>query len=492
MVDSKIYEDIAKRTNGDIYIGVVGPVRTGKSSFIRQFMNTMVLPSIDEGSRKERIIDELPQSGDGKVIMTTQPKFVPDGGVKIKLNNTVETNIRLIDCVGYPYDGVSGFIEEGKERNIQTPWSNVDMPFSEAAILGTDKVMKDHSTIGIVVTQDGSIQGIDRKLFINEEEEIINKMKSLEKPFIILLNSIDKYNKKAISLRNELEEKYKMPVVLENVQKMDVESFERILNEILKEFPLKYIDIDIPRYLEALPKDNKIIIHILDKIRNEAANLKKMSDYDLFESIFNEDEYIDSTKVSNLDYGSGKMQIELVPNPKLFYDVISDQSGQNIEDEFKLISYIKELAHAKKEYEKIKNAIEDADEYGYGIVIPKENDMIYDEPDVYKKGNKCSVKMKAEACSYHIMKIDVETEVSPIFGGKGQNEEMVQSWLDGFENNYDELWQSNMFGKTLKTLAQEGIETKLTTLSDDVKFKMRKTINKIVNDGKGGVICLLL
>ena len=198
MVDSKIYEDIAKRTNGDIYIGVVGPVRTGKSSFIRQFMNTMVLPSIDEGSRKERIIDELPQSGDGKVIMTTQPKFVPDGGVKIKLNNTVETNIRLIDCVGYPYDGVSGFIEEGKERNIQTPWSNVDMPFSEAAILGTDKVMKDHSTIGIVVTQDGSIQGIDRKLFINEEEEIINKMKSLEKPFIILLNSIDKYNKKTM------------------------------------------------------------------------------------------------------------------------------------------------------------------------------------------------------------------------------------------------------------------------------------------------------
>lgn len=491
MVDSKIYEDIAKRTNGDIYIGVVGPVRTGKSTFIRKFMEMLVLPNIEEGAAKDRIVDELPQSGDGKIIMTTQPKFVPNQSAKVLLNN-VETNVRLIDCVGYPYEGVNGFIEDGKERKIITPWSEEEMVFSKAAKVGTDKVMADHSTIGIVITHDGSIENIKRGLFVDAEEQIINEMKQLEKPFVIIVNTVDKNNKKSIVLKEELEEKYNMPVLLENIEKIEKESLEKILYEVLKEFPMQYVDVDIPRYLQALTKDNDIIKHIIQEFYQKIKDIHKMSEIEKIQSMFENDEYIDRIDIKEINYDIGRLLISLIPKNKLFYDVIPSQSGQIIEDEFRLVSYIKDLSKANKEYEKIKNALLDADEYGYGVMIPKEEDMEYDDPEIVKKGNKNIVKMKAGACSYHILKIDVETQVSPFIGANIKNEEMVENWLESFEEDYEKLWDSNMFGKTLKTLAKEGIENKLMSLSDDVKGKMKKTICKIVNDGKGGVICLLL
>lgn len=490
MVDLSIYKDIAKRTNGDIYIGVVGPVRSGKSTFISKFMNVMVLPNIEEGSRKQRIIDEMPQSGDGKTIMTTQPKFVPDSACTIKLEDNLDVNIRLVDCVGYPYKGAQGFEENNVERKIMTPWMEEEMNFSDAAKLGTEKVMQDHSTIGVVVTNDGSIINEDRTHFQKEEEQIINKMKALNKPFVILLNT-KKINENSIMLKNELEEKYNMPVLLKNIWQMTSDDFKELINSMLLQFPMQYLDIKMPSYLQALNKDNDIIKHIVNKIKERLNDFIIMNDYKKLNEIFKDDEYLNEKMDVDIDFGKGKIIANINPKGELFYKVISSQSGQDIENEFKLVSYIKELAHAKKEYDKIKNALEDVKEYGYGVALADVDEMEYFEPEIVKKGGKCAVKLKANAPSYHIIKVDVESEVSPVISHIAQDEEMLRNWLDNFEDE-NSIWKSNMFGKSLENLAKEGVETKTMQIPEEVKIKLQKALTRIVNEQKGGVLCVLL
>lgn len=489
MIDLSIYKDISERTGGDIYIGVVGPVRSGKSTFITKFMNMLVLPNIEEGSKKQRIIDELPQSGDGRVVMTTQPKFVPDGGVKIKIEDNVQANIRLIDCVGYPYKGIKGFEEDNVERQILTPWSDKEMTFSEAARLGTQKVMQDHSTIGVVVTSDGSIVDTKRSQFEDEEEEIINEMKSLNKPFVILLNTKNK-NEEAIKLKNKLEEKYNMPVMLNNISLMTSEDFIDLIKMMLSEFPVQHIDIKMPSYLQALNRNSNIIKHTIEKIQNVLKDIKVMRDYKKLNEVFIDDEHFNENMYIEEDFAQGKIIATINPKGELFYKVLSDQSGEEIENEFKLVSYIKELSHAKKEYDRIKYALDDVKEFGYGVVSPSVDEMEYFEPEIIKKGNKYSVKLKAAASSYHILKVDVESEVSPIVASP-QSEDVIETWLDGFEEK-DGIWKSNMFGKTLQTLAKEGVDSKVYAISDDVKVKLRKALSRIINEQKGGVLCVLL
>lgn len=487
-----LYQDIATRTNGDIYIGVVGPVRVGKSSFITKFMQTIVLPSIDDMPRKQRILDELPQSADGKTIMTTQPKFVPDGGVKAKLGEGLNPNIRLVDCVGYPVRDAKGFDEGEKTRLVTTPWTEEEIPFEQAAEIGTRKVIQDHSTIGVVVTTDGSITGIKRENYVDSEERVVREMQELGKPFVVLLNSKTPHDSKSKQLRQNLEEKYGCSVLLYNILDMSAGDMADVLKEILGEFPLQMLDVELPSWLQALPRDNGIIGHILDNVTSSMDNITKMKDYVKLYDLFQDDEYLDKSGEVSVEFGKGKCTLVVKPKPHLFYEVLSEQSGQEIKDDFALISYIKELASAKSQFDRIKSALEDVDNFGYGIVVPGVEELELMPPQIVKKGGKYSVKLHAKSSSLHIMKIDVDTEVNSLIGSEASSQEILESWLQDFGEDGMGLWKTNMLGKSLDNIAKEGISNKLMTMPEDARSKMQKAVSKIVNDGKGGVVCILL
>ena len=486
-----LYQDIATRTDGDIYIGVVGPVRVGKSSFISKFMQTLVLPEIEDNHRKQRIIDELPQSGDGKTIMTTQPKFVPESGEKIYLGEGVSAGIRLVDCVGYPIQGAIGLEETGKARRVTTPWSDEEMEFDKAATLGTKKVINDHSTIGVVVTTDGSISGIDRGAYVESEEKVIADVKETGKPFVILLNCKNPDDSDSKRLRDQLSAKYDCMVILKNVLQMTADDMVQLLESVLKEFPTKLIEAKMPNWLQALPRDSEIISHIITKMAEISTQVVKMKDCDTLKTLFDDDEYLLGGQL-NVDYGKGKCTLMLQPKEHLFYNVLSEQSGVDIADEFVLISYIKQLASAKAEFDRIKSALEDVDNYGYGIVMPGVEDMELAPPEIIKRGSRYGVKLRAKAPALHIMKVDVDAEVNPIIGTEAQNEEILKAWLQDFGEDAMELWKTNMLGKTLDTLAKENIGAKLGNMPQDARDKLRRTVTKIVNEGKGGVVCILL
>ncbi|MGN0771279.1 MAG: stage IV sporulation protein A [Christensenellales bacterium] len=486
-----LYQDIATRTDGDIYIGVVGPVRVGKSSFISRFMQTLVLPEIEDNHRKQRIIDELPQSADGKTIMTTQPKFVPEMGEKISLGDGDGASIRLVDCVGYPIKGAVGLDEMGKARMVTTPWSDEEMEFDKAATLGTKKVINDHSTIGVVVTTDGSISGIDRKDYVESEEKVVNDVKASGKPFVILLNCKNPNDSESKRLRDQLKEKYGCCVILKNVLEMNADDMAQLLEGVLQEFPVRLIEAQMPNWLQALPRNSEIINHIISKMTEISTQVSKMKDCDMLKNLFDEDEYLNGAQL-NVDYGTGTCTLSLQPKDQLFYKVLSEQSGVDIADEFVLISYIKELAGAKSEFDRIKSALEDVDNYGYGIVMPGVEDMQLQPPEIVRRGSRYGVKLKAKAPALHIMKVDVDAEVNPIIGSEAQNEEILKTWLQDFGEDAMELWKTNMLGKTLDTLAKENIGSKLGNMPQDARDKLRRTVTKIVNEGKGGVVCILL
>ncbi|MEG1608347.1 MAG: stage IV sporulation protein A, partial [Clostridia bacterium] len=484
-----LYQDIATRTNGDIYIGVVGPVRTGKSTFISKFMQSLVLPHIDDANRKQRIIDELPQSADGKTIMTTQPKFVPDGGVKVGLGEGLDANIRLIDCVGYPFDGAKGFDEGDKQRLVKTPWSDEELPFLEAAEIGTNKVITDHSTIGVLVTTDGSITDIARDNYVIAEERVVAELQSLDKPFVIVLNTARPLDSDTSRLRSDLQQKYNAPVVTQDVDKMTADDIAQILQTVLMQFPLKMVNIDMPMWLQALPKNSEIIKHIIAKTTSYCAEVSKMQDYKKLDGMFVDDQFITNNSVVKPDFGRGEIAVAIAPKPELFYQVLSEQCGQTIEDDFKLVSYIKELGVAKTQYDKIKTALADANEFGYGVVAPSLEDMSLMPPEIVRKGNKFGVKLHANAASLHIMKVNVETDVNPMIADM-QDETVLQGWLDSLGE--DGIWQTNMFGKSLDDLAKEGLYGKIAGVPEDTRDKLRRAITRIVNEGKGGVMCILL
>ncbi len=492
MENFNVYEDISRRTNGDIYIGVVGPVRCGKSTFITSFMNSFVLPNITNKFSRERAKDELPQSADGKTVMTTQPKFIPNEAVKVQLDNTIELNVRMIDCVGYMVEGALGGEENEKPRLVKTPWSDNEMPFDEAAEMGTYKVMTEHSTVAVLMTTDGTITNIDRSSYEAAEQKIAKQLNDLHKPYVIVVNSKTPNSETARKLALNLSEKYGAPAISLDAKNLDKSSAISIFEKLLTQFPLVSAKVKLPNWLQALPYDNPLITKIISEAGSLIDDVIKIGDFNGEKIGFLESEDFEPLVVKNIKMGEGKLVFEIVPKPQLFYKVLSEECGENISSDFHLISYLKQLTHAKTEYDKVKVALEEAEQNGYGVVYPKLDEMQLEEPEIVKQGTKSGVRLKASAPSLHIMKVDIETEISPIVGTEQQSEELVKYLLSEFETNPQGIWETNMFGKSLHMLVKEGLTNKLTQMPSEVQKKMRKTLSRVVNEGKGGIICILL
>lgn len=492
MKDIEIYKDISKRTNGDIYIGVVGPVRTGKSTFIKNFMQSFVIPNIQNEYKKDRALDELPQSASGKTIMTTEPKFIPNESVEICLDNNVRFKTRLVDCVGYLVDGAVGHMEDDVPRMVKTPWSDEEIPFSRAAEIGTKKVITDHSTIGIVVTTDGSITDIDRNNYVEAEERVIRELKQLNKPYIVILNSTNPNSKEAKNLENELTQKYNSRVISMDIENMKEEDFSNIFERVLEEFPVTEIGFDLPEWFSILNLDHwlkqdviGVVKDFLDKdysIREINQMLDNINKNDIFKKVYLKD--------ANMESGNVKVEMDITPD--IFYRILSEQSNFDVKSDADIFSLLKDFANTKSEYDKIAMAMEEVRIKGYGIITPTIDELKLEEPEIVKQGNKYGVKLKASAPSIHMIRADIETEVSPIVGSEKQSEDLVKYLLSEFETDPKKIWESNIFGKSLHELVNEGLHNKLYRMPDEAQMKLQETLQKIINEGSGGLICIIL
>ncbi len=492
MVDYNIYRDIAERTGGDIYIGVVGPVRTGKSTFITKVMENLVLPNMVDEFEVERAKDEMPQSGDGKTIMTTQPKFVPSDAVRVNFGEEISCNLRLIDCVGYMVDGAVGHLENDKPRRVVTPWSDTEMPFEEAAELGTNRVINNHSTIAIMVTTDGSVTDLGRDEYIKAEEKVVNELKKSKKPFVILINSVHPASQETINLGKALSNKYLVNVIPVNIAKMSEEDITTIFSEVLGEFAVTKVAVKMPEWMQIMDFNNEILQSLIFAIKGVAEGIDKIGDVgDNIELPSTLSDFNNSVE-RKVDLGEGKVTLTVSTRPDLYYRVLSSECGCDIKNEYHLISYIKQLSVAKVQYDKFRDAIEQVKETGYGVVHPNMDELTLEEPKMYKSGGKFGVKLRASAPSLHIMQVDIQTEVNSMVGNEQQSEELVKYLMEEFENNPKEIWDTKMFGKSLQTLVNEGLQNKLLVMPQEVQKKMRRTLGRIVNEGKGGVICILL
>lgn len=489
MENYNVYEDIASRTNGDIYIGVVGPVRTGKSTFIKRFMEKLVIPSVNSNVRA-RMTDELPQSAEGKTVMTTEPKFVPNEAVTVSVGEGATASVRLVDCVGFAIEGANGFTEDGKPRLIKTPWQDSPMPFTEAAAIGTQKVIRDHSTIGVLVTTDGSITDLPRENYVEAEEKTVAELKEIGKPFVVLLNC--KKPQKSEVLRRSLEEKYGVAVVALNAEEMAVEEIFALMQKVLFEFPLLSLDVKLPKWVQALPQENGLISSLLTTLKTLAPKLLKMKDCAALETAFGQEDKFCNPLAVKMDLGKGKAEIELATKGGVFYEVLSERCGTAVEGEKELMDLVCDLAEGKRDYEKVKSAFLAAQESGYGVVYPEAEEMDLDKPKLMRRGAGYGVKFKASADSYHIVRVDVSGDVSPIIGLKEQGESFLQTTMESYENEREKVWDTNIFGKSLKTLAYDELCKKSQAMPAELQQKMRRTIARIVNEGKGGVLCILL
>lgn len=488
----KLYEDIANRTDGDIYVGVVGPVRTGKSTFIKRFMDLLVIPNITNEYKQERARDELPQSAGGRTIMTTEPKFIPNEAVEITVGNNISLKTRLVDCVGYLVDNAIGYLEDDMPRMVKTPWSEEEIPFEKAAEIGTKKVIKEHSTIGILVTTDGSITDIPRQDYIKAEERVVSELKDLNKPFVILLNSEDPSSDSSRKLAEELEIKYKAPVISTNCSTLEIDDINDIFAKILYEFPIEQININFPKWVNTLPADHWLRTDLYSQIKDAFEGVRLLRDIDSRISMLQETSVISYTSLTDIKLGTGDVNIEINLLENLFYKVITEISGVEISNEGDLFSTIMDFARTKKEYDKIAYAMEEVNAKGYGIVTPCMDELILDEPEMFKQGSRFGVKLKAKAPSIHMIKADIETEVSPIVGSEKQSEELVNYILSEFENDPKKIWESNIFGKNLHELVNEGLQNKLSRMPEDAQGKLQETLERIVNEGSGGLICIIL
>ena len=487
-----IYKDIAERTQGDIYVGVVGPVRTGKSTFIKKFMDLMVIPKIDNTYKKERAKDELPQSGSGKSIHTTEPKFVPNEAVEITVDEDIKFKIRMVDCVGYIVKGALGYMDGDEAKMVNTPWYDYEIPFEDAAEIGTRKVITDHSTIGLVVTTDGSITGIERDEYLEAEERVINELKSINKPFIIVLNTKNINSPETRQLKKELEEKYNVTVQTMDIANMNEDDIEEILKHVLKEFPVKEINIDMPTWVEKLEPDHWLKKDFFNIVKEMCTNIFRVRDIKKTLSLLKDEEYLGATEITEVSLGEGTARLIMKPKDGIFYKILSEICDLDVESESDLLSLIKELNFAKKEYDKVKDALIDVRETGYGLVAPQLSEMKFEEPEMVKQGTKFGVKLKASAPSLHFIKANIKTEISPIMGSEKESEELVKSLMEQFDKDPSSLWQSNMFGKSLEVLVKEGLQNKLYKMPEDVQVKIQKTLQKIINEGNGGLICIIL
>lgn len=492
MTNTSIYRDIANRTNGNIYIGVVGPVRTGKSTFIKKFMENLVIPNIANDYKRERATDELPQSASGKTIMTTEPKFIPDEAAEIVMDDHTRFNVRLIDCVGYVVDGAMGQTENGEARMVETPWSEEKMEFQQAAEMGTKKVICEHSTIGLVITTDGSIGEISRDDYIEAEERIIRELKAIDKPFAVLVNSMFPESDSAQELKARLAKTYDVPVITVNCLELDRDKILSIIQTILLEFPLKELEIDMPSWVNRLENDHWLKHEVYQSILESAKGIDRVRSVKNMVIDLEKEECMSRCEIKTVDLGDGSAGIKIEFQPELYYRIMSEAAGVHIENDGDLISMIKELSAVNREYEKIKDAFSEAQLKGYGIVFPTVEEMALSEPQVFKQGGRYGVKLSANAPSYHIIKADIQTEISPIVGNEKQSEELIEYLLKDFEEDSSKIWESNIFGKSVHDLVKEGLHNKLSKMPDESRFKLQETLSRIINEGSAGLICIIL
>ena len=492
MTDTNIYRDIAARTDGAFMLGVVGPVRTGKSTFIKRFMEKLVIPQIDNTYMKERARDELPQSGSGKTIMTAEPKFVPENPVTVSLAENTQLSVRLVDCVGYMVDGAAGQFEDGKERMVTTPWFDHEISMTEAAEKGTYKVITEHSTIGIVITTDGSICDIPREKYIVPEQRVINELKEIGKPFVVLLNSAEPDSEFAVETAREISENYGVRCLRVNCLQLDEDGISEIIRSVLEEFPLKSVGIYLPEWLEALPGDNELRNEIFSGIMESYSGVSKIKDCYTSVDKLSEYEDISEVKVSKSDLGCGAIEVNVRLPRVLYYKTISEQTGIEVKNDGDLITTLSEMSAVKLDYDKLRSALEDVRTKGYGVVMPDSSQMHLEEPQIVRQGGKYSVKLKASAPAIHMMMTNIETEVTPALGGETASEDIINFLLQGFDGDVNRIWQSNIFGKSLYDIAEEGLTSKIEALPQSAKDKLQETLQRIINEGSGGLICILL
>ncbi|MGN1155587.1 MAG: stage IV sporulation protein A [Agathobacter sp.] len=485
-----LYRDIKERTKGEIYLGIVGPVRTGKSTFIKRFMDLLVIPGMEDVAERERTIDELPQSAQGKTIMTTEPKFIPKEAAAITLAEDVPVKIRLIDCVGFLVDGVNGHMEDGNVRMVKTPWLEREIPFSQAASMGTEKVIREHATIGIVVTTDGSFTDIPRENYVPAEEKTIEELRRIGKPFIVLLNTPKPYSPESESLAANLSDKYQVQVLPVNCEQLKKEDIHRILASILYEFPVEKVEFYIPRWVEMLTAEHPVKASIIRNARNILERLCYIKD--AVGAVFSsEDHGIKQIQMESVDYSSGVVKIRIDLDESLYYKNISELTGVEIAGEYQLIGMIRELADVKRSYEKVSEAINSVQQKGYGVVVPSMSEIQIEEPQLIHHGNKYGVKLRASSPSIHMIRANVETEIAPIVGSEEQANDLI-AYIKDNQNSDEGVWETKIFGKSIGELVEDGIHRKISTMDDESQMKLQDTMQKIVNDGNGGFVCIIV
>lgn len=491
MEEFNVYKDIQNRTNGEIYIGVVGPVRTGKSTFIKKFMDTIVIPNIEDSMQRERTIDELPQSSSGRTIMTTEPKFIPEQAISVAVDEEAEFDVRMIDCVGYIVPSALGYIEEDQPRMVKTPWFDEDIPFNMAAEIGTKKVITEHSTIGLVITTDGSISDIPREEYEEAEERVIEELDETGRPYVMLLNCVNPKSDAARGLASRLSQKYEVPVMPVNCIDIDEQDIRSIIGNLLYQFPVKEVELSLPGWVTSLDSSHWLLASVIDTVKN-AYGISKMREVKPMLDAVNQCEFVKGVNIESINLGTGRSMAEVAFDQDLFYKVLSEQTDINIASESELLAKIVEMAAIKKKFEKLEQAYDDVMETGYGIVLPDANEMSLEEPEIIRQNGKHGIRLKATAPSIHMMRTEITTEIAPIVGSEQQSEELVLYLLKEFEEDPTGIWASNIFGTSLHSLVNEGMHNKLYRMPDNARDKVRETLERIINDGCSGLICIIL
>ena len=489
---TQLYHDIAMRTQGDIYIGVVGPVRTGKSTFIKRFLDLLVLPNIENEHIRMRVVDEMPQSGAGRTIMTTQPKFVPNDAVRLEFGEQEYCNVRLVDCVGYLIPGAMGHLENEAPRMVSTPWFEQDIPFEEAAEIGTKKVITEHSTIGIVMTTDGTITDLPRESYLEAEERVISEVRATGKPFVVIINSTEPEGERAQQIKENLSKRFDVSAVCMDVLRMTQHEASTLIEQILLEFPLRLIEIRVPSFLAALPDDHWLMQRMLLPVYASLDQISRMRDYQRILSDMAAIERFLPARTERVSLGAGVATLVMQPEEGLFYEVLSETCGCSIENDFQLFAVMREFVAAKSEYDRISDALREARQTGYGLVPPAMDEMELDEPEIVQQGSRFGVRLRAKASGMHLIRVDIESEVSPMVGTEQQSEALVEYLMDTFEKDPGTIWQTNIFGKPLYDLVREGMSGKVNGLSDEVRMRLQETLQRIVNEGCNGLICIML
>jgi len=487
-----IFKDISKRTNGDVYLGIVGAVRTGKSTFIKKFMELVVLPNIVDESERARAHDELPQSAAGKTIMTTEPKFVPNQAVTVNVEEGLDVNVRLVDCVGYAVDSAKGFEDENGPRMIDTPWYEDPIPFHDAAEIGTRKVIQEHSTIGVIITTDGTIGEIDRSDYQGAEEKIVEELKEVGKPFIMVVNSKKPTSKETELLRQDLTEKYDIPVLAMSIESMTEHDVYNVMRESLYEFPVLEVNVNLPSWVMVLKEDHWLRENYQEAIHETVKNIKRLRDVNDIVGDFSQYDYISKANLAHMELGEGIAEIDLHAPDYLYDQVLKEIVGEEIRGKDHLLELMQDFAHAKREYDQISDALQMVKQTGYGIAAPSVEDMMLDEPEIIRQGSRYGVRLKADAPSIHMIKVEVESEFAPIIGTEQQSEELVRYLMQDFEEDPLSIWESDIFGRSLSSIVREGIQAKIALMPENARYKLKDTLERIINEGSGGLIAIIL